>query len=99
MIKVTTWKNGNAINASYGIRIKKKDYLRLVNWKTIKVEENYIERNNRPFTEKCPEIRNKFIKDYLEVNNLSQWIPRKPHTLFLFEYEENQFELFLEKKQ
>jgi hypothetical protein len=97
---VTTWKNGKSKNACYGIRIKKNDYPYLKNWKEIKVGEKTILRNLKTkFTEKCPEIRNKVIKEYLETNNLSQWIPRQPHTLFLFEYEENKFELFLENEQ
>lgn len=99
MIEVTTWKNGNGINACYGIRIKRIDYLSLENWQRIKVGENHIERNTVSFTEQCPEIRNLLIKNFLIQNNLNHWEPRQPHRLFLFEYEENQFQLFLEEVQ
>ncbi|MFW0739938.1 hypothetical protein [Flavobacterium sp. T12S277] len=101
MFEVSTWKNSNNINvnAYYAIRIKKRDYFALENWQTIRVGENHIERNNRPFTEQCPEIRSIIIRDFLFENNLQHWPLRQPHTLFLFEYEENQFELLLENPQ
>lgn len=96
MFEVTTWRNRNNINACYGIRIKHIDYLSLENWEGIKVNEAYIERKNARFTPECPEIRNKIIKNFIFENNLHDWLPRQPHTLFLFEYEEKKFELLLE---
>jgi hypothetical protein len=93
--EVTTWKNGNSKNACYGIRIKKNDYSNLKNWKELKVGENIIVSSpETKFTVKCPEIRNKHIKKFLEVNNLKHWESRHPHELFLFEYEKNKFQLF-----
>ena len=94
--KVSTWKNGNAENtkSTFGIRIKKADFSSLENWKEIKVGGKRITKTSKTkFTEKCPEIRNIKIKEFLIDNKLANWKPYKPNELKLYEIEKDIFEL------
>ena len=93
---VSTWKNGNAENtkSTFGIRIRKENFNRLKKWKEIKVgDKKIIKTPKAKFTEKCPEIRNIIIKDFLMNKNLADWKPYKPNKLKLYEIEKDKFEL------
>jgi hypothetical protein len=96
MIKVVTWRNGNANNSTcYGIKVSKKDFKVIEHWKEIIIDDYIIFRNNSKFTLKCPEIRNKSFKPFFEKNGLLEWQRRKPNVMYLKQYDENKFELLL----
>lgn len=97
MIKVVTWRNGNAKNATcYGIRVYKENYKVLEDWQEILLEDLIIYRKKSKFSLKCPEIRNKHFKAFFDKNGLLDWQDRKPNILYLMELEENKYRLLLE---
>jgi hypothetical protein len=99
--RVTTWRNGitQNNNATYGIRISKRDYEELKKWEEIKVGNTSILRASVTFTEKCPEVRSQIIKEFLKSNNLLEWEKFKPHELYLLEHQKNKFQLLLKEPQ
>lgn len=97
-MQVTTWRNGsqnNETGAGFGIRIRKTDFETMRNWTQLFVGGVPIYREERAFTEKCPEIRSKLIGIYLIENGLNEWLRGHPHTLILERISETIFRLRL----
>lgn len=88
-IAVKTWRNRNRnknieSKAGYGIRIKKDDFGKIENWKILQVGEDKVERGQKKFTQKCPEIRDYKIGKFLFDNHMNSWEKGNPHTLNLY---------------
>ena len=99
VIEVNRWRNSiqnDKSGVGYGIRIPISKYSLLENWQTIIISdtEEILERANRSFTKKCPEIRSKLIGSYMIRNKLIGWQKRKTAKLKLEIIGNNVFRLF-----
>ena len=95
--KVTAWKNGSN---GYGIRVRKKDYMNIENWRRILVGRERVERQGkggkkRSFTIRCPEIRSMAIKKFLSKNKRDHWVKGNPPELTLCSLGNGEFKLKL----
>ena len=97
-MQVSAWKNGNQnddTGAGYGIRIRRQDVDRVINWKKIHIANDILIRDGEVFDENCPEIRSYLIGLFLIDNNLNTWPRGNPHQLTLTRLGRNTFRLHL----
>lgn len=96
---VKTWKNKShgKKNATFGIRISKKDvpvFTGLIQI-NLHIDGIFVKTVDitKGFHKKCPEIRDSVIKDFFIQNNLGTWTPGKPHVLNLTQINHDTFNL------
>jgi len=95
-INVSAWHNSNPNNVNgngYGIRISTNDLGTIRHWRSIRINDEEVLRENCIYNEDCPEIRSNIIGLFLIRNNMTNWPNGQPSQLTLLEIENNIWQL------